>query len=205
MANRFDDEAKEWDTPYRAKRAEAIAAEINKQVKFSSTDNVLEFGCGTALVSSSLINYIGSLSLMDNSTGMLEVAQAKIKAIAPQKLAAAASDLFSPLLPDGSFDGIYTSMVLHHVLDIADVGQRFYQLLKPGGKLCIVDLNPDDGSFHADDGGFDGHNGFDPKALAQEFTGFGFTCDYCDTFYTSVKKAPGRDVPYSLFILVMKK
>lgn len=205
MANRFDDEAKEWDTPYRAKRAEAIAAEIKNQVKFSPTDSVLEFGCGTALVSSSLIDCVGRLSLMDNSTGMLEVAQAKIKAIAPQKLAAAASDLFSPLLPDGSFDVIYTSMVLHHVLNIAEVGQRFYQLLKPGGKLCIVDLNPDDGSFHADDGDFDGHNGFDPEALAREFAVVGFSREYCSTFYTSVKKIPDRDVPYSLFILVMKK
>lgn len=205
MTNRFDQEALEWDTPYRVKRAEAIAAEIKKQVHFQPEDNVLEFGCGTALVSINLADSVGKITLMDTSAGMLQVALNKFEKLGTGKTVTAVGDLFSPALPEGSFDCIYTSMVLHHVLDLREVGKRFHTLLKDNGTLCIVDLNPDDGSFHADDGDFDGHNGFEPEALAVEFAAYGFTREYCSTFYSSVKKTGDRDVPYSLFILVMKK
>lgn len=205
MTNRFDQEALEWDTPYRVSRAQAIAAEIKKQVPFKPDDNVLEFGCGTALVSVNLRDSVGKISLMDTSTGMLQVAQQKFEKQGAGKPVTAVSDLASPALAEAAFDCIYTSMVLHHVLDLKEVGERFYNLLKENGTLCIVDLNPDDGSFHADDGDFDGHNGFDPEALAGEFSTYGFSREYCSTFYSSVKKTDEKDVPYSLFIMVMKK
>ena len=205
MTNRFDQEALEWDTPYRVSRAQAIAAEIKKRVHFKPDDNVLEFGCGTALVSTNLYYSVGKISLMDTSTGMLQVALQKFEKLGTGKPVTAFSDLFSNSLTQASFDCIYTSMVLHHVLDLKEVGERFYNLLKENGTLCIVDLNPDDGSFHADDSDFDGHNGFDPEALSGDFSTYGFSREYCSTFYSSVKKTDEKDVPYSLFIMVMKK
>ena len=61
---------------------------------------------------------------------------------------------------EGSFDLIYTLMVLHHVGDVETIIRKFRGLLNPGGYLAIADLYSEDGSFHGE--GFSGHMGFDP-------------------------------------------
>jgi SAM-dependent methyltransferase len=59
---------------------------------------------------------------------------------------------------EGTFDLIFTQMVLHHVNDVETIIQRFSKLLNPDGYLAIADLLEEDGSFHGE--GFSGHKGF---------------------------------------------
>jgi ubiquinone/menaquinone biosynthesis C-methylase UbiE len=200
----FDHQAQNWDTAYRVERASAISEEIKKRVHFSPNDSVLEFGCGTGLISFNIIESVASLTLVDNSEGMLSVVKEKIRDLAPGKPVTLGDDIFSKNLPLAAFDCIYTSMVLHHINNIQETGKQFSRLLKENGVLCIVDLAPDDGSFHGADPDFDGHNGFDPEELSKEFEQYGFSEHYRAVFYSNTKEIWGRNVPYSLFILVMK-
>jgi len=201
---RFDQQASAWDTPYRIERARAISAEIMRQVPFSPQDRVLEFGCGTGLITFNLIDAVASVAMVDTSTGMLAVVKEKIAKFGVQTPVTLTSDLFSADLPEATFDCIYTSMVLHHIQDFRDIARRFSKLLKENGVLCIVDLMPDDGSFHLAEPGFDGHNGFDPLALSAELEQAGFVHQTSRVFYANTREFENRSIPYSLFILVMR-
>jgi hypothetical protein len=74
--------------------------------------------------------------------------------------------------------------------------------LKPNGILCLVDLDLEDGSFHADEIGFDGHNGFDQETLKQLFIELGFNHAESHTFFRAEKKRSCGVIPYSLFLAV---
>jgi SAM-dependent methyltransferase len=76
-------------------------------------------------------------------------------------------------LPDERFDLIVTVLTLHHLPHVEPVLSNFATLLADGGRLAIVDLDEEDGSFHKD--GFDGHHGFDHAALAEQLDRAGFT------------------------------
>lgn len=83
-----------------------------------------------------------------------------------------ALDLATEPPPDEQFDLIVTVLTLHHITDLASVLAGFARLLQPGGHLCIVDLDHEDGSFHGD--GFAGHRGFKRPALAASIATHGF-------------------------------
>ncbi len=56
-------------------------------------------------------------------------------------------------------------MAMHHIIDVEEILNRFYEILNEKGKLCIVELNKDNGDFHKNEEGFNGHNGFSQKDL----------------------------------------
>jgi ubiquinone/menaquinone biosynthesis C-methylase UbiE len=205
VANPFDLRANVWDTEYRIERAKSIAAEIRKRVPFTGNDKAIDFGCGTGLVSFNLLDAIGEITFIDNSQGMLAVLGEKLKDSAWANHSVVSADLFAKEHAEGTFDCIYTSMVLHHVADLESLGRRFHALLKKGGTLCVVDLTPDDGSYHREEKGFDGHNGFDPEALSRTFVNYGFVERYRNVFLNDTRMVHDRPVAYSLFILTMTK
>src|SRR5512144_303515 len=99
--NRFDESARAWDDlPGRRERAEAVAEAIRKEVKLSPYMAALEYGAGTGLLSFVLQPQLGSIFLADSSTGMLEVAQAKISASGVKNMIALKLDLSTDPLPD---------------------------------------------------------------------------------------------------------
>jgi len=69
--SRFDEEAKDWDTPESQERARSIADVIISQVPLSNNMSAFEYGCGTGQLSFELREKIGQISLADSSTGML--------------------------------------------------------------------------------------------------------------------------------------
>ena len=204
MDSHFDKVSNEWDTPYRCKRANLIAEEIIKRVPYPKTGNVLEFGCGTGLISFNLLNDTNSFTLVDPSKGMIDIVEAKIIDKELRNFTAVRGDLFSKDFLNKSYNFIYSSMVLHHLTDIEKTAKRFNELIEENGYLCVVDLNTVDKHFHSDQR-FDGFDGFDLDWLSNIFTKNSFEINYAETFFTDTRKIEGKNVTYSLFILVMKK
>lgn len=66
--------------------------------------------------------------------------------------------------PDERYDLILTLMALHHIPHLPPVLEGFSTLLNDGGRVCIIDLEAEGGSFHKP--GFEGHNGFVRAKLA---------------------------------------
>jgi 2-polyprenyl-3-methyl-5-hydroxy-6-metoxy-1,4-benzoquinol methylase len=183
----FDKAAANWDEqPVRVQMANDVAAAISRQVVLRPDMEVLDFGCGTGLLTLQLAPQVKSITGVDSSRGMLNVLGAKI---ARQKLANVQTLLLDleagDALPD-RYDLIVSNMTLHHIREVGPLLDRFYQALSPGGHLCLSDLDLDDGLFHDDNQGVF-HSGFDRAALRQAFADAGFE-DVQDTTAAEVTK-----------------
>lgn len=172
--NPFDEKAATWDDdPAKVQRATAVASAIRATGVLGRSMRMLEYGAGTGLVTQALRDAVGPVTMADSSSGMREVMRAKIDAGAITDARVWDLDLTSGAVPDERFDLIVTVMTLHHIPDLAPVLAGFADLLDPGGRLCVVDLEEEDGSFHGAD--FAGHHGFRRSTFASHLAAAGFT------------------------------
>lgn len=164
---KFDEEAASWDSnPGRVKVAADIARAIIDQVTLSREMDVLDFGCGTGLVSLALLPFVRSVTGVDSAQGMLDVLRRKIADQHLKNVDVRFLDLEKGDVLAGCFHLVVSSMTLHHVKTIGPLLKQFHQVLRPTGQVCIADLDSDDGRFHQDPEGVF-HFGFDRQAMRQ--------------------------------------
>ena len=204
----FDQQAKEWDNdPKKTERAIIIAKEMTDFIQPNKTMNAFEFGCGTGLLSYQLKDSFKTITLADTSEGMIKVLKEKI---ADENI-----NNFKPLLVDlleddsainsSEFDVIYTLMTLHHILEIDKILMIFNAMMKTSGYLCIADLVQEDGSFHTNVPGFDGHNGFDREKLSAVLSNHGFKVAYNEIPLEIEKEFDKKVRKYPVFLMMCKK
>ncbi|SMC19780.1 Methyltransferase domain-containing protein [Clostridium acidisoli DSM 12555] len=202
----FDIESITWDDERRKRRAKLIAKEINKSIQIKKQYTALEFGCGTGLISFFLNDKFETITLVDTSKGMIDVLNSKIETFQINNMKAYKMDINeNNILPENSYDVIYTSMALHHIIDTETTIMNLYKLLKEDGYLCIIDLDEEDGSFHKEEKDFNGHNGFNQNYLKSVLLETGFKEAEVNTFYKDEKLVEEREVEYSLFLMVGRK
>jgi len=201
----FDKDAKDWDKDIKkVERAEIFAKAITDFIKPDATMEALEFGSGTGLLSFALKNTFQTITLVDNSQGMIDVLQEKIKNKGIKNFKPICSNVLEDGLKPNNFDVIYTLMTLHHIVDLDRILQLFYSSLKTNGYLCIADLVEEDGSFHADSSTFDGHNGFDKDELSAILLKNRLEMEYYKICTESERELEGEIKKYPLFLLIAK-
>lgn len=196
--------ARQWDDSRRIERAKIISNEIRKNLGGVKLNKGLEFGCGTGLITFNLTDLFNDVTLIDISSEMIEVVNEKIEKFNLNNSKAISCDLMKSDNLE-KYDCIYTSMAMHHIIDIEEMLNRFYEVLNEKGKLCIVELNKDNGDFHKNEEGFNGHNGFSQKDLKNILEKYGFKNINSYTFYNSYKEVGFEKIEYSLFIIVAEK
>ncbi len=203
--NEFDIKAAGWDqNPMHRERSEAIANEIKKLIPLKKEMTALEYGAGTGITSFLLKDYLKEITLMDNSTEMVNVIKDKILTTKSENLKVINFNLENSEYKGGKFDLIFTQMVLHHVTDIETIIKRFYQLLNPEGYLAVADLYKEDGSFHG--AGFDGHRGFDMDELSQIIQKNHFSdISHRECFVINRKISETESKQYPVFLLIAKR
>ena len=93
---------------------------------------ILDAGCGTGPLSEALRDQGALVTGIDSSAGMLQLARQRLGADADLHLA----DLGSPLpFPDGAFDDVIASLVLHYLRDWTAPLAELRRVLRPGGRL----------------------------------------------------------------------
>jgi 2-polyprenyl-3-methyl-5-hydroxy-6-metoxy-1,4-benzoquinol methylase len=202
----FDEAAANWDEkPARVQLANDVAAAIARQVALRPEMQVLDFGCGTGLVTLQLAPLVRSVTGVDSSRGMLDVLAAKIARQNVGNVRTLLLDLEAgDVLPD-TYDLIVSNMTLHHIRGIGPLLDRFYQALTPGGRLCLCDLDLDNGLFHDDSQGVF-HSGFDRTSLRQALAAAGLQ-DIQDTTAAEVTKATrlGELRRFTIFLMTGRK
>jgi ubiquinone/menaquinone biosynthesis C-methylase UbiE len=169
----FDLQAPTWDADAaKVERARRVAEAILAELGPGPVARVLEYGCGTGLLGFALQPNLGHITLADTSPGMLAVLREKIAAAGVANMTPLELDLTTEPGPDTPFDLVCTLMTLHHIADLDGILGRFRELLAPGGRLCIADLDREDGSFHG--AGAEVHPGFDREDLAGRLVRAGF-------------------------------
>ncbi|MDZ7718914.1 MAG: class I SAM-dependent methyltransferase [Balneolaceae bacterium] len=201
--SRFDEEAKTWDTPESQERAEQIASAIRSEVTLSKNMTAFEYGCGTGQLSFELRDHLKSITLADNSSGMLDVLKDKIEKNSATTMKPVQMDLTRDPLPDQRFDLVYTAMTLHHIPDTDEILKKFNQLLNPGGILCIADLDKEDGSFHGHEVD-DVHKGFEREELKNRAEKLGFSNITFTTAYQMEREIDDEGTTKMFPIFLMK-
>jgi 2-polyprenyl-3-methyl-5-hydroxy-6-metoxy-1,4-benzoquinol methylase len=106
---------------------------------------------------------------------MLEVLQQKIEEGGLANLKTLRLDLQCDQMPKDRYHLVVACMVLHHTADTERVLRAFHGLLRPGGVLCIADLDKEPGVFHGPEAAATVHHlGFDRDALKSQLGQIGF-------------------------------
>ena len=166
MKNKIDHfahKSKSWDmNSKRVQNAKGIADLIVKNIELSPSMEIMDFGAGTGLLSYFVAPYVGKITAVDNSPSMLLEFTKKCDEFAC-RTEVMEKDLSVDTL-ERKFDGITSSMTIHHVKDQKALFSKLYDMLKEKGFIAIADLDSEDGSFHSDNTGVF-HHGFDRKKL----------------------------------------
>lgn len=202
----FDKEAAQWDAnAFRVKLAEDVSSAMIREVHPTKEMTVLDFGCGTGLITLALQPLVKSITGADSSTGMLETLDGKIAAQKLGNVRTQHVDFEKGQHVEGGYDLIVSSMVTHHVPDTLNLFREWHKLLLPGGRVAFADLDTEDGSFHGDNTGVF-HLGFDRAHLRSLLEQAGFTA-IRDTTATVVRKElEGRGLrEFSIFLITAEK
>ncbi|MCB1973639.1 MAG: methyltransferase domain-containing protein [Burkholderiaceae bacterium] len=156
----FDTAARDWDQRPMSQQLAAVPERLLAQLPLQASDHVLDFGAGTGLLSVPIAPKVAQVTALDMSAAMLQVLDEKGLA----NISTLQQDIFAGL--PGRYHAVVSCMALHHVADTAALLRAFAAALHPGGRIALVDLYQEDGSFHGDNEAKGvQHFGFAPEAL----------------------------------------
>ncbi len=196
----FDKKAAAWDdNPVRNELTGAIAAFINDTIPLNKQFSVLDYGCGTGLLSFLLSGKVGSVCAADISDGMLGQVCKKITAQNVSNVEALNFDITKNMPLDKTFDLVVSAMAMHHIVDAMAAITKLVNLLKPGGWIALADLCTEDGSFHEE--GVALHKGFEPAVIAERLKSIGME----SVIYKEVFEISRNEKFYPIFCVCARK
>ncbi len=193
----FDTRAKHWDNgDIRVNGAKVIAQAIEKKITLTKEMEIIDFGVGTGLLGFEIAKKAKQVYGVDTSAGML--AKLKEKNSDTLSIVPLQQDIIKKPLTQ-TFDGLVSSMTLHHVEDLEAFFQTIYTNIKKGGFIAIADLEDEDGTFHSDNTGVH-HFGFKEDELRTIVEKSGFKDVEIENINTINK--PHKD--FGVFLLTAK-
>jgi len=182
----FNTMAKTWDeNPMRQQLSQSIFDFIQKTVLLHQNITVLDYGCGTGLLSFLLSDTVKSVHAVDTSSGMLEQVKSKIVQTKIKNISTDVFDAENDSFPDVQYNLIVSAMTLHHLNDAPETITKLVSLVSPGGWITLADLCKEDGSFHPDVKVK--YFGFEPSELAEIFKSAGLKHITMNTVFEILK------------------
>ena len=205
MVNSFDEKATNWDeNPRRIKLVEELWGFIQNKIDFSIIHSVLDYGCGTGLLGYKTIDFVETITFCDSSPGMLDMVKKKQQCFGYKNVNVLNADFTNENIPKEGFDLILSMLVLHHIADIDKITNQFYKALNKGGLFCWIDLDEEDGTFHADNTNIP-HFGFSKNEINRLLTKNGFTERFYSKELFYEKENEDGTKKYPLFVLIAQK
>jgi ubiquinone/menaquinone biosynthesis C-methylase UbiE len=121
-----------WNAYYERPAMLALAGDVAGR-------RILDAGCGSGPLFAALRDRGAIVTGFDSSTGMLEQARQRLGDGADLRVA----ELGRPLpYPDGAFDDVVASLVLHYLEDWGPALAEFRRVLVPGGRVIVAVDHP---------------------------------------------------------------
>ncbi len=120
-----------WGSGSRYRRDALVRGGLKKGMK------VLDVGVGTGLVAAQACTLTGDAALVtgvDPSPGMMAAANL------PEAMALIEGRAESLPFPDDHFDFLSMGYALRHISDLSVAFAEFERVLKPGGRLCLLEI-----------------------------------------------------------------
>ncbi|TQF10082.1 metalloregulator ArsR/SmtB family transcription factor [Myxococcus llanfairpwllgwyngyllgogerychwyrndrobwllllantysiliogogogochensis] len=135
--------------------------------------DVADFGCGTGVLSVAIARWARHVWAIDQNAVALEQARERAGNEQASNVTFLCEDLQHLSLGSGRMDLVVISQSLHHVEDPACVLAEAARLLKPGGRLVLLELMPHDERWVVERLGHR-HLGFEPSQLETALREQGF-------------------------------
>jgi ArsR family transcriptional regulator len=135
----FSTAAGEWDRL----RTELFGSRADLKALLGLLDGgwtVGDLGCGTGQVSESLAPFVGRVIAVDDSPAMLAAARRRLGGL--ENVEVRRGEIDALPVEDGSLDAALLFLVLHYLPEPARALAEVARVLKPGGRLLVVDMTP---------------------------------------------------------------
>ena len=129
----------DWDE-MRALELPAHAVEDALQALVPDGGRLLDLGTGTGRVLELLASRVRQALGVDASKAMLALARSRLSGEQFAHCAVRQADIYRLPLANGGFDTAVLQMVLHYAEDPAGVLAEAARVLRPGGRLIVIDL-----------------------------------------------------------------
>lgn len=127
----------------QAALAVAMEQEVWREAGLRPDMDVLDMGCGSGATTGLMAAYASSGSVLgvDSSETLIAEANAMQTVQAINNLQFMTGDVYSFHLPERKFDFIYSRLLFQHLSEPAKALRNMKRMLKPGGIMCIVDID----------------------------------------------------------------
>ncbi len=160
--------------------------------------DVADFGCGTGVLSVAMARWARRVVAIDQSRQALDEAQKRAAREKVRNVQFLEEDLHRLSLPSGKKDLVVLSQSLHHVKTPGAVLREAARILKPGGRIVVLELMPHDERWVKQRLGHL-HLGFTPRRLEADLDRAGFAGLSLETH------ARNGSSPFRVFLLTGAK
>jgi ubiquinone/menaquinone biosynthesis C-methylase UbiE len=135
----FDRVASDWDEMRLVYYDEAVIEHLAAAADLDASMTVADVGTGTGFVAAGLAGRVACVIGIDESAGMLAVAEQNVDELGASNVELRRGDIGSLPLADDSVDAAVANMVLHHAVDPAAMLGEMARVVRPGGTVAICD------------------------------------------------------------------
>ena len=144
----------------RLKMQATVAIDIEKEV-WRTTGlqpgmKVLDLACGPGFISCELARMVGdgSVNGVDISEKLIAVAHQAKASEKVENVSFSTGNVYELALPENSFDFVYARFLFQHLEKPQLALRNILRVLKPGGVLCVLDIDDNWTSFAPESGAF---------------------------------------------------
>ncbi len=198
MQDLFHKKAESWDDEQvRVMGAKKIADAIAAKVDLNSTMEIMDFGVGTGLLGFEIAKITKKVYGVDISESMID--KLKEKNSSELHIETFCQDIINEPLKK-TFDGIISSMTLHHIENLKIFFETIYRNINENGFIAIADLELEDGTFHSDNTGVF-HFGFEENELSKIV----LACGFKNVEFVNIDTINKPKKDFGIFLLTARK
>lgn len=136
----FTDQAKAFENTNMNFSKKEYLDYTMRAIGAAKTDRVLELASGTCVCGRTIAPMVQSVTCLDATPAMLEVGIRSAKEAGIGNMEFILGIIEDLPFPDASFDVVMTRLSFHHFQEMQKPFSEMSRVLKPGGKLVIIDM-----------------------------------------------------------------